>query len=88
MRRRYAVQGTHLGGVMASFGFAEKAGVPRSYRKDDTRRLYIIEPGVAAAVLAALGAGRRASSVGMGRGLANHAGQSPVRTGADCRASE
>lgn len=56
VQAQLGMDGIHLGGVMASFGFAEKAGIPRPFRKDGTRRLYMIEPATAAAALAALAA--------------------------------
>jgi hypothetical protein len=54
VQKHLGIDGIQLGGVMASFGFAEKAGIPRPFRKDDTRRLYIIEPEAATTILAAL----------------------------------
>lgn len=55
VQEHLGMDGIRLGGVMASFGFAEKAGIPRPFRKDGNRRLYLIEPAVAATVTAVLG---------------------------------
>jgi hypothetical protein len=63
VQEHLGMDGTRLGGVMASFGFAEKSGLPRPFRKDGTRRLYIIEPEVAASVIAALGGTNEAQAV-------------------------
>jgi hypothetical protein len=48
------MDGLQAGGVMASFGFAEKAGLPRPYRNDRGRRVYFIDPEVASIVLKAI----------------------------------
>lgn len=48
------MNGIQTGGVMASFGFAENAGIPRPYTRDRARRVYRIDPATAEVVLAAL----------------------------------
>jgi hypothetical protein len=45
------LDGLGLGGVLASFGFAERAGLPRPYEADHSRREYLIDPKVATVVL-------------------------------------
>src|SRR4051812_29657164 len=41
------MSGVQVGGVMASFGFAENAGMARPYRVDRDRRRYLIDPEIA-----------------------------------------
>jgi hypothetical protein len=41
------VSGVELGGILASFGFAERAGLPRPYEVDHERREYRMDPAVA-----------------------------------------
>jgi hypothetical protein len=48
------VDGRSLGGILASFGFAERAGLPRPYKVDKAARRYFIDPGVAKLAIAAL----------------------------------
>jgi hypothetical protein len=48
------VDGVALGGIMASFGFAERRGIPRPYRVDHVRRVYYMDHEVADLVLDAL----------------------------------
>src|SRR4051812_36539625 len=46
--------GPELGGVMASFGYAEKAGLPRPFSVDRTSRRYTVDPAVTRVFLEAL----------------------------------
>jgi len=48
------MDGVTMGGVMASFGFAERAGLPRPYVSDRRARLYRVDPATAKTVLEAL----------------------------------
>ena len=41
------LDGIRIGGVLASFGFAENAGFPRPYTVDREQRVYIMDPDVA-----------------------------------------
>src|SRR4051812_34404634 len=42
LQTHLGMNGIQMGGVMASFGFAERAGLPRPYRVDRERRRYVI----------------------------------------------
>ena len=53
LQEHMQIGGVAIGGVMASFGFAENAGLPRPYQVDRGQRLYLIDPAIAAVVLAA-----------------------------------
>lgn len=48
------MDGVKMGGVLASFGFAENVGLPRPYRVDRDRRRYYIDEGVAEIILDAI----------------------------------
>jgi hypothetical protein len=48
------VDGLGLGGILASFGFAERKGLPRPYRVDRERREYHMDPSTADAMLEAI----------------------------------
>jgi hypothetical protein len=48
------VDGLGLGGVLASFGFAERAGLPRPYKVDKSARRYFMDEKVAQLALDAL----------------------------------
>jgi hypothetical protein len=48
------IDGVKLGGVLASFGFAERAGIPRPYTANRTTRQYEMDPDVARLALDAL----------------------------------
>ena len=54
VQEHLGVTGIQIGGVMASFGFAENAGITRPYSKDRARRVYTIDPHTAEVVLEAL----------------------------------
>ena len=54
VQEHLGISGIQIGGVMASFGFAENAGIPRPYRNDPGRRVYVIEPSVASVMLEAI----------------------------------
>lgn len=43
LQTHLGMNGIQMGGVMASFGFAERAGLPRPYRVDRERRRYVID---------------------------------------------
>jgi hypothetical protein len=47
LQTQLGITGVQLGGVLASFGFAENAGFPRPYHVDKRNRRYLIEPEVA-----------------------------------------
>jgi hypothetical protein len=48
------IDGVQLGGIMASFGFAERRGVPRPFVVDRSRRVYKIDPDAARTFLSVL----------------------------------
>jgi len=48
------MDGVRMGGVLASFGFAERAGLPRPYRADRERRRYLMDVEVAEVILEAI----------------------------------
>jgi hypothetical protein len=54
LQKHLGVSGIQIGGVMASFGFAENAGIPRPYVNDRARRMYRIDEETAEVVLGAL----------------------------------
>ena len=54
VQRHLGRNGVQIGGVMASFGFAENAGIPRPYQNDRARRVYRMDPYVASAILDAV----------------------------------
>ena len=54
VQEHLGIGGIQIGGVMASFGFAENAGIPRPYRKDRSQRTYSIDPATAEVVLSAI----------------------------------
>jgi hypothetical protein len=54
LQREMRMDGVKMGGVLASFGFAKNAGLPRPYRVDRDRRRYYIDTGVAEVILDAL----------------------------------
>jgi hypothetical protein len=47
LQRAMGIDGVQLGGVFASFGFAEKAGFPKPFDTDHDRRVYAMDPQVA-----------------------------------------
>ena len=48
------MNGIQAGGVMASFGFAKRAGLPRPYKVDRERRRYVIDPEITPILLEAV----------------------------------
>jgi hypothetical protein len=54
LQSRLRTNGVGLGGILASFGFAEKAGIPKPYTVDRGRRIYWVAPAVAPMLLEAL----------------------------------
>jgi hypothetical protein len=53
LQEQLGMTGVQVGGVMASFGFAENAGLPRPYRVDRDRRRYLVDPEIAPVLLEA-----------------------------------
>jgi hypothetical protein len=54
LQRELTVDGVQLGGIFASFGFAEKAGIPKPFETDHDRRLYSMDPSVARLIVQAI----------------------------------
>jgi hypothetical protein len=54
LQRKLDTGGLGLGGILASFGFAERAGFPRPYEVDHDRRVYWVNPDVAQLILRAI----------------------------------
>jgi hypothetical protein len=54
LQEHLGMTGVQVGGVMASFGFAENAGFPRPYRVDRDRRRYLVDPAIAPVLLEAV----------------------------------
>lgn len=47
LQERMNISGVQLGGILASFGFAENAGLPRPFRTDKRGRRYLLDPAIA-----------------------------------------
>jgi hypothetical protein len=47
LQEALAIDGVQLGGVLASFGFAQNAGYPRPYTADRRERRYLMDPATA-----------------------------------------
>lgn len=54
LQKELDVTGVELGGILASFGFAERAGIPRPYEVDHERREYRMDPAVATIITNAI----------------------------------
>lgn len=54
LQHAMAVDGVQLGGVFASFGFAERAGIPKPFETDHERRVYTMDPRVARLIVEAI----------------------------------
>ena len=54
VQQHMKMSGVRIGGVMASFGFAEKRGLPRPYVNDPEQRVYKISPKTASSMLDAI----------------------------------
>jgi hypothetical protein len=54
LQAQMSVDGVQLGGIMASFGFAENVGLSRPFRVDKRNRRYLIDEEVAALFLPVL----------------------------------
>jgi hypothetical protein len=54
LQKEMRMGGISIGGVLASFGFAKNAGLPRPFRVDRERRRYIVEPRVAEIMIDAI----------------------------------
>jgi hypothetical protein len=54
LQRQMRLDGVALGGVFASFGFAERAGFPRPFDTDHGHRTYSMDPDVARMMIRAI----------------------------------
>ncbi len=54
LQAEMGIDGVALGGVFASFGFAERAGIPKPFDADHDRRVYAMDPATARLVVEAI----------------------------------